>query len=87
MYGTGLRKAELLSLRVKDIDFGSNNIFVRGGKGNKDRTTMLPQRLKPRLIQQIDNKNAGGNAGGRYKPSTIKAWYLAAFKRIGKARW
>lgn len=53
MYGTGLRKAELLSLRVKDIDFGSNNIFVRGGKGDKDRTTMLPQRLKSRLIQQI----------------------------------
>ncbi len=53
MYGTGLRKAELLSLRVKDIDFGSNNIFVRGGKGNKDRTTMLPQRLKPHLMQQI----------------------------------
>lgn len=53
MYGTGLRKAELLSLRVKDIDFGSNNIFVRGGKGDKDRTTMLPQRLKPHLMQQI----------------------------------
>ena len=55
MYGTGLRKAELLSLRVKDIDFGSNNICVRGGKGDKDRTTMLPQRLKSRLIQQIDH--------------------------------
>lgn len=55
MYGTGLRKAELLSLRVKDIDFGSNNIFVRGGKGDKDRTTMLPKRLKSRLIQQIDH--------------------------------
>ncbi len=47
MYGTGLRKAELLSLRVKDIDFSSNNIFVRGGKGNKDRATMLPQELVP----------------------------------------
>lgn len=54
MYGAGLRKAELLSLRVMDIDFGSNNIFVRGGKGNKDRTTMLPQRLIPSLKQQIE---------------------------------
>ena len=53
MYGSGLRKAELLSLRIKDIDFGSNNIFVRGGKGNKDRTTMLPMRLIPALKQQI----------------------------------
>jgi integrase len=53
MYGSGLRKAELLSLRIKDIDFGSNNIFVRGGKGNKDRTTMLPISLVPALKQQI----------------------------------
>ena len=55
MYGTGLRSAELLSLRIKDIDFGSNNIFVRAGKGNKDRTTMLPQRLIPALQRQIAN--------------------------------
>ena len=54
MYGSGLRKAELLSLRVKDIDFSSKNIIVRGGKGNKDRSTLLPERLIPRLHDQID---------------------------------
>ncbi|MGL6162375.1 integron integrase [Microbulbifer sp.] len=53
LYGSGLRSAELLSLRVKDVDFGSNNIFVRGGKGNKDRTTMLPQGLISGLKHQI----------------------------------
>jgi integrase len=49
MYGTGLRQAELLSLRIKDLDFDSFNIVVRSGKGNKDRTTMLPERLVPSL--------------------------------------
>ena len=53
MYGTGLRSAELLSLRIKDVDFGSNNIFVRAGKGNKDRTTMLPQGLIESIKRQI----------------------------------
>ncbi len=53
MYGTGMRKAELLSLRVKDIDFASNNIYVRSGKGGKDRTTMLPQALTDKLHHQI----------------------------------
>lgn len=53
MYGTGLRSAELLSLRIKDIDFGSNNIFVRAGKGNKDRTTILPQGLIEPIKRQI----------------------------------
>ena len=53
MYGSGLRIAELLSLRVKDIDFDSNNIVVRSGKGNKDRTTLLPQDLKESLRLQV----------------------------------
>ncbi|TQV72568.1 integron integrase [Exilibacterium tricleocarpae] len=53
LYGSGLRSAELLSLRIKDIDFGSSNIIVRSGKGDKDRATMLPQRLIPGLEQQI----------------------------------
>ncbi|WP_445365043.1 integron integrase [Microbulbifer sp. ANSA001] len=53
MYGSGLRSAELLSLRIKDVDFGSNNIFVRGGKGNKDRTTLLPQGIIQDLQRQV----------------------------------
>ena len=40
--------AELLSLRVKDIDFGSNNIFVRAGEGKKDRTTKKGRQAKER---------------------------------------
>ncbi|MEK6410592.1 MAG: tyrosine-type recombinase/integrase [Acidobacteriota bacterium] len=43
MYGTGMRLMECLRLRVKDIDFGSNQITIREGKGDKDRITMLPE--------------------------------------------
>jgi integron integrase len=42
LYGSGLRLRECLKLRVKDIDFGYRQIVVRGGKGAKDRVTMLP---------------------------------------------
>ena len=41
MYGSGLRLMETLTLRVKDLDFSAGAITVRGGKGNKDRQTML----------------------------------------------
>lgn len=43
LYGTGMRLAECLSLRVQDIDFGANQIVVRDGKGGKDLVTMLPE--------------------------------------------
>ncbi|MDB5812142.1 MAG: integron integrase [Betaproteobacteria bacterium] len=42
LYGAGLRLRECLSLRVKDLDFGYGQIFIRDGKGGKDRVTMLP---------------------------------------------
>jgi site-specific recombinase XerD len=40
-YGGGLRVSEIASLRVKDIDSGSMRVFVCGGKGKKDRYTLL----------------------------------------------
>jgi integron integrase len=45
LYGSGLRQAECLSLRVKDVDFAYRQILVRDGKGAKDRVTMLPENL------------------------------------------
>ena len=49
LYSSGLRKGELLSLRKEDIVFDKNLIFVRGGKGKKDRTTVLSSHLKKLL--------------------------------------
>jgi integron integrase len=54
MYGAGLRVMECLRLRVKDVDFGLNQIVVRDGKGGKDRTTTLPAAVIPALRQRIE---------------------------------
>lgn len=58
IYGAGLRLMDLLRLRVKDIDFDYNTIFIRGGKGDKDRTTMLPQKIREDLIKHIEKVKA-----------------------------
>lgn len=53
MYGTGLRVAECLRLRVQDLDFGYRQVVVRSGKGGKDRFVPLPDSLTVSLEQQI----------------------------------
>ena len=54
LYGTGMRLMECLRLRVKDVDFARNQIVVREGKGDKDRMTMLPDRLKVELQTHLE---------------------------------
>lgn len=45
LYGCGLRVAEVLALRIKDVDVSGGKIEVRGGKGDKDRVMTLPKSL------------------------------------------
>jgi len=54
MYGTGLRLMELLRLRVQDIDLERGIVTVRGGKGGKDRVTVLPESVKTSLTVHMD---------------------------------
>jgi integron integrase len=53
LYGAGLRLMECIRLRIQDIDFGQGLIFIRGGKGGKDRTTILPKNLQDELQKQV----------------------------------
>jgi site-specific recombinase XerD len=41
VYGAGLRVSEVCNLKIKDIDSEYMIIFVRDGKGGKDRYTIL----------------------------------------------
>ena len=54
IYGTGMRKMELLRLRVKDVNFEYRNIFVRDGKGNKDRVVSLPNAVRDELKSHLE---------------------------------
>jgi len=53
LYGAGLRVMECLRLRVKDLDLGYRQILVRDGKGEKDRVTMMPEKLASPLAVHL----------------------------------
>ena len=50
VYDCGLHLNECLSLRIKDIDFERGTLTVRAGKGDEDRTTVPPVRLRDDLL-------------------------------------
>lgn len=53
-YGAGLRLMELLRLRVHHLDLERRQLHVKGGKGDKDRITVIPEILVPRLREQLE---------------------------------
>lgn len=54
LYGCGLRLMECVRLRVKDVDFGQGQVFVRNPKGGRDRTVVLPDTIAAGLQTQVD---------------------------------
>jgi integron integrase len=54
LYGSGLRLAECLNLRVQDVDFEYLQLTIRDGKGRKDRRTVLPTSLVAHLQQHFE---------------------------------
>lgn len=52
-YGAGLRLSELTRLRVKDVDLARGMLTIRKGKGDKDRTTVLPKSLLAQIEKHL----------------------------------
>jgi len=50
MYGAGLRVSEVTNLKLQDLDRARKVIWVRDGKGHKDRQVMLAESLREVLI-------------------------------------
>ena len=53
LYSSGMRIGELLSLRIADIDFDRDMIFIKAAKGKKDRMTVMSAFLKPFLMDYL----------------------------------
>jgi len=80
-YGSGLRIAELLAIRIKDIDLDAHLVTVRGGKGDKDRTVPLPAMLVEPLTAQLQQcklthqRDLANGYGEVYLPNAIERKY------------
>jgi len=88
LYGSGLRVSECLSLRIKDIDFGNNQILIYNGKGRKSDLGILPSPIIDDLRLQIEKaglvyqKDLLKNYNGTTLPEDIKIKYPSVTKSL-----
>jgi integron integrase len=89
IYGGGLRVSECCELRVKDIDFDQGLVFVRGGKGDKDRSTLLAEIGRDQLRVQLHEAEALHKAdrqaglAGVWMPQALDRKYPNAGRELG----
>jgi len=88
LYSTGMRRSELLNLKIEDIDSKSWRIKIRKGKGKKDRYTLLSQRLltdlrRYYLIYKPKEYLFEGAKGGMYSGSSIQKLINKLVKQAG----
>jgi len=90
LYGCGLRLMECVRLRVQDLDFDRNIVYVRAGKGGKDRTTLFPKSIQPELRRHLERvkclheEDLAKGYGEVYLPGALARKYPSAAREF---RW
>ena len=92
MYSAGLRKSEVINIRIADIHKDDQTIFVKAAKGKKDRKTVLSDELlKVLRVYYKDYRPAywlfEGAEGGQYSSSSISKMFRATVKSSGICPW
>ena len=89
MYGSGLRHKECRRLRVKDVCFDEGHLVVRTGKGEKDRITVLPDRCRQDLVEQVERvrrlhvEDLADGRGDVYLPYALERKYPNEKREFG----
>ncbi len=90
IYGLGLRRSELLNLRIVDVDSKRMLVYILNAKGKRDRSLPLPQKLLD-LIRRyyLQYKPSyylieGPMPGQRYSPSSLQNIFKKSLQQINK---
>jgi integrase/recombinase XerD len=84
----GLRISEVCNLKKQDIDLEAEKVFVREGKGSKDRIVMLPSKIKP-LLEKWNRLNTeseyfiSASYGKKYSCPILSKKFRQSLKKAG----
>lgn len=88
MYSSGLRVSEVVRLRVEDVQLYNLTLFVRTGKGHKDRVTIFSDKLKSSLLRSMGGKKPKEflfitQRGGPYSTRAVQKIFSKAVLKAG----
>ncbi|KAA3438856.1 tyrosine-type recombinase/integrase [Rufibacter hautae] len=91
LYAGGLRIGEVINLRITDVQKERNLLLIRGGKGQKDRTTLLSKKLLESLRAYYREHRPKvwlfeGPQGGQYTADSIRHVFNACLSKSGVER-
>lgn len=87
-YGAGLRVSEVVALRVRDVELGDLRLWVRSGKGGKDRMTIFSEKIVSGLRARVAGRDGGdflfeSERGGRLTTRTAQKIFESSLRRAG----
>jgi len=90
-YGAGLRVSEVMDLKVKDINLDELTIHIKHAKGNKDRITIFPDKLRSSLgnittVKQSNDYVFESERGGKLSTRTVQKSFKNALRKGGIKR-
>jgi site-specific recombinase XerD len=88
IYSAGLRRSELINLRIGDLDMSRQIVFIRGGKGRKDRQSLLAKNLNPLVKKYLFEYKPRfwlfeGEKGEQYSESSLQKVFKHAVLKAG----
>jgi len=91
MYSSGLRLSETICVKVGDLNFKEKLLIVRSGKGDKDRMTILSDKVAGVLEKYVKNKQPNdltfeSNRGGKLSERSAQKAFEEALKASGIKR-
>ena len=88
LYGCGLRLFECMNLRVNDLNFDTGILTVHDGKGKKDRSVPLPEKIIPELKDHLESvinlhqEDLKSGYAGVFLPNRVEKKYKNAAREL-----
>ena len=88
IYSCGLRRGEVINLKLTDLDKGRGVLHIRKGKGNVDRMVPIPQKLWDKIDKYITGYEPviylfEGQSGGKYSAESVYNVFKQSLRRAG----